>query len=152
LEKYVRRHRLSSVIRLHLGVSQDDAVALRRIVETEFGGQPLDAVIDDASNKYAETLASFECLFPLARAGGAYIIEDWGWGHHKGWPADAWADRPLLSPLITELMLVLAMREGFIDRIEINDFYTVIWRGTASLGPDFRVKDSYKSRGFALPP
>jgi SAM-dependent methyltransferase len=151
LESYVQRH-ADDVIRLHLGVSQDDKGALYEIWKTDLPHQALDVVIDDASHQYAESLASFEALFPLMREGGAYIIEDWGWGHGMSWPDDLWSEFRLLSPLITELMLLCASRNRYIERIEINDFYVTVWRGMMPIDHhEFRLKDHYRARGFALP-
>jgi cephalosporin hydroxylase len=65
-------------IRTYRGVDQADTAALRAIVESEFDGA-LDLVLDDASHVYEPTRASFDCLFPLLRPGGLYLIEDWDW-------------------------------------------------------------------------
>jgi hypothetical protein len=43
----------------------------------EFGQDPLDLVIDDASHLYGPSLATFETLFPALREGGLYVLEDW---------------------------------------------------------------------------
>ena len=47
-------------------------------------GRPVDLVIDDASHRYPETVASFEVLFPRLRTGGLYVIEDWTAEHRLG--------------------------------------------------------------------
>jgi hypothetical protein len=107
--------------------------------------------LTDASHQYAEMLASFECLFPLVRHGGAYVIEDWAWAHGASWDPKLWADRPLMSPLITELMLVAAYGEGIVDRIDVVGACAVIWRGPTKLQGGFRLKDHYRARGFAMP-
>ena len=69
-------------------------------------------VFDDASQWYAETKASFNAIFPFLRSGGYYIIEDWGWAHWPGdrWQKDGgiWSDRPALSNLIIELVMLCA--------------------------------------------
>ncbi len=66
------------VVHAYYGVDQGDAATLRRIVADEFGGEPLDLVIDDASHLLDPTRSSFNVLFPLLRPGGVYVIEDWG--------------------------------------------------------------------------
>lgn len=153
-EDYVRRHHLEGTVRAHFGVAQEDVATVRRLVDEDMKGEPIDLVIDDASHMYAPTLASFECLFPLIRPGGAYIIEDWAWGHDQKWPVETWREHPLLSPLIVEAMLACAnLHRGIIDRIDIDKYYAVLWRGDTELPQDgsFRLKDHYLARGFALP-
>ncbi len=63
----------------HFGVDQADRATVAQIVQDEFGDEPLDLVIDDASHLRDETIASFETLFPRLRPGGQYVIEDWAW-------------------------------------------------------------------------
>ena len=104
--RYLERNGLANAVRLHLGVSQADRDRMRAAIESDFGGGLIDAAIDDASHQYAATKAAFETVFPFLRSGGAFLIEDWAWGHAQNWPPDAWADVPLMSPLLTELMLV----------------------------------------------
>jgi Methyltransferase domain len=151
-EAYVRRNRLQTM-RAHFGVSQDDTTAVRRFVTEDMGGAPIDLVIDDASHMYAPTLAAFECLFPMLRPRGAYVIEDWAWGHAMGWPPTHWSEHPLMSPLIAEAMLACGHMTNVINRVEIDKNYAVLWRGDAPLPQDgsFRLKDHYCARGFALP-
>jgi hypothetical protein len=149
--RYIERNKLASAVRLHLGVSQNDRDQMRAAIENDFGGKPVDAVIDDASHEYAATKTAFETTFPFLRAGGAYIIEDWAWGHGCDWPPEAWADVPLLSPLLSELTLVCGHASGVIDKVEINDRFAAIWRGHAELPKDrFRLADHYVARGFSI--
>jgi SAM-dependent methyltransferase len=150
---YLASNKLTDVVHVHLGVDQADADRMRSAIESDFGGEPLDAVIDDASHQYAETKATFETIFPYLRAGGAYVIEDWAWGHTHNWPAGAWADKPLMSPLLCELMLVCGHGGGVIDKVEIDRRFAVIWRGSTELPRDrFRLADHYVTRGLALHP
>jgi SAM-dependent methyltransferase len=149
--RYLARNKLEDAVRVHLGVAQTDRDRIRSAIEHDFGGEPVDAVIDDASHQYAETKAAFETMFPYLREGGAYIIEDWAWGHAHNWPPDAWADQPLMSPLLCELMLVCGHRSGVIDKIEIDYRFAVIWRGAAELAKDrFRLSDHFVGRGFSV--
>lgn len=101
-------------MRLHLGVGQADHERMRAAIASDLGSAPVDAIIDDASHEYSPTKAAFETSFPFLRAGGVYIIEDWAWVHQHRWPADARADVPLMSPLLTELMLVCGDATGVI--------------------------------------
>jgi len=149
--RYLARNKLTDTVRVHLGVDQADGDRMRAAIERDFGGEPVDAIIDDASHQHAETKAAFETAFPCLRAGGAYIIEDWAWGHTHNWPADAWAEKPLMSPLLCEFMLACGHRSGVIDKIEIDRRFAVIWRGSAELPKDgFRLADHYVARGFSF--
>jgi predicted O-methyltransferase YrrM len=87
LEEYLRNYPGGSNVSLRLGVDQADRARLAEICATEFGGESLDLVIDDASHYLFETRESFRELFPRLRPGGVYIIEDWGWAH---WTGDLW--------------------------------------------------------------
>jgi predicted O-methyltransferase YrrM len=151
LSRYVERHGLAESMRLHFGISQDDRMALRQAVAADFGGSPLDLIIDDASHMLAETRATFETLFPFLRPGGLYMIEDWAWGHATGWNPQDWADRALMSPLISEIMLVCGRNEGAVDRMNIHPNFVTITRGAAALATDgsFALLDHYVTRpGF----
>jgi SAM-dependent methyltransferase len=152
LTRYLTRNGLTGAVRVHFGVAQDNRRALRAAIENDFAGQPLDAVIDDASHRYAETKATFETVFPYLRPGGAYIIEDWVWGHSHRWPPDLWTDRPLMSPLLCELMLVCGHQSAVIDKIEIDQSFAVAWRGAATLATDgsFELSGHYIGRGFSV--
>ncbi len=110
-------------------------------------------MVDDASHRYVETKTTFETIFPFLRRGGAYIIEDWEWGHAIQWPQDQWIDRPLMSPLLSELMLVCGHQSGVIARFEIDPAFAVVWRGDAPLPKDgsFKLSDHYIARGFSVP-
>jgi len=149
--RYLERNKLADIVRVHFGVAQTDRERLRAAIDGDFGHAPVDAVIDDASHQYAETKACFETIFPCLRPGGAYIIEDWAWGHDRNWPPEAWAEMPLMSPLLSELMLVCGHASAVIDKVEINRRFAVVWRGAADLSKDnFRLPDHYIARGFAL--
>ena len=47
-----------------------------RLPELLAAHAPFDVVLDDASHVSANTIASFDLLWPLVRPGGIYIIED----------------------------------------------------------------------------
>ena len=149
--RYLERNKLTDVIRVHFGVSQTDQERLRAAIDSDFGHEPVDVVIDDASHEYAATKTCFETIFPYLRSGGAYIIEDWAWGHNHKWPPEDRADMPLMSPLLSELMLVCGHASAVIDKVEINRRFAVIWRGVADLPKDhFRLSDHYIARGFSI--
>lgn len=77
LDELVARRGLEDVVVAHYGVDQGDGERLARLVDEGRQGEPLDAVIDDASHDLELTTASFDVLFPRLRPGGTYIVEDW---------------------------------------------------------------------------
>ena len=151
LTSYLERHDLTHRIHLHLGVSQADRAALGAAIREDFGGDLIDVVIDDGSHMHDDARASLETLLPFVRPGGAYIIEDWSWGHQRLWSPDVWADKKLLSTLLVEPILICAANEGVIERVDVRKNFIVIWRGTTALPTDgtFRLRDAYWPRGFS---
>lgn len=81
LDRLIEERGLGDRVSLHYGIDQADRRRVGAIVASEFEGEPIDLVIDDASHLYDETVASFETLFPHLRPGGEYIIEDWSCDH-----------------------------------------------------------------------
>ena len=81
LEAFLDARGLRDTVRPYYGVDQGDRRRLARIVKEEFGADPIDLVIDDASHLPTPTKASFEVLFPRLRPGGLFVIEDWSWEH-----------------------------------------------------------------------
>jgi cephalosporin hydroxylase len=117
-------------IRTHYGVSQKDQQQLDRIVREEFGQQPIDLIIDDASHNYSLTRRSFEILFPYLRAGSYYVIEDWGWAH---WPGSTfYPGETALSMLIMELTMLCASRGDLISEVRVLPWYTFIRKAPAA--------------------
>lgn len=152
LTRYLARHGLDGTVRTNFGVAQDDGPAIRAAIARHAATSFVDFIVDDASHQYAQTRATVEILLPFLRPGGAYIIEDWAWGHHRSWPPDLWTDYPIMSPLLSELTLICGRGAGVIDRIEIDPNFAVLWRGHASLPKDggFKLADHYVARGFAV--
>lgn len=131
-------------VRTHWATDQADRSRLREIVATEHDGE-LDLVIDDASHLYAETLSSFETLFPLLRPGGLFVIEDWNWGH---WP-DHYDLGPVpLTRLACELVEALGTSSGPIAGIDVRPDFLVVERGPEALGTDgsFRLDERIRRR------
>jgi hypothetical protein len=154
LRRYVERHDLHEIVHTNFAVAQDDGPTLRAAIAKQALGPFVDFIVDDASHQHAQTRATVEILLPFLRPGGAYVIEDWAWGHHANWPSGLWTDRPLMSPLLNELTLICGRGSGVIDRIEIDPNFAVLWRGEAILPKDgeFRLADHYVTRGAAVAP
>jgi predicted O-methyltransferase YrrM len=150
----------------YYGVDQSDHERLTAIIADEFGPEPIDLVIDDASHRFEETRASFETLFPRLAPGGTYVIEDWNWqlrlsygiAHPSTEPAPArltgdeslrayFRDnmRPVsLEALALQLVLVRACSRDVVSDLFIDESRVVITRGDAQLDPDtFRVADHF---------
>ncbi len=80
LRAHLEQAGLADVVRPFLGVDQGDQVVVE-ILNREFGTEPLDLVIDDASHIFGPTRRTLEMVFPLLREGGMYVIEDWAAEH-----------------------------------------------------------------------
>jgi predicted O-methyltransferase YrrM len=80
-EEFIDATNRRDTVRPYYGVDQSDRTRLTEILDAEFGEEPIDLVMDDASHLLDETRASFEVLLPRMRPGGLYIIEDWNWQH-----------------------------------------------------------------------
>jgi predicted O-methyltransferase YrrM len=168
LDRFIETRGLAAAIRPYFGVDQGDRDKVRAILAEEFGSEPLDLVVDDASHRYGPTLASFETIFPLLRPNGLYIIEDWT-GLHEFAAAlerrladddtamsDAAASsinnhlqqrgaaETPLSRLVVEFTLAEAAGSGIVDELCVNPHWIAVRRGTAQLEPGkFRLIDHY---------
>jgi len=126
LDEFISTHALEAELHPYYGVDQADTGKLRTIVRDELGGDPLDLVVDDASHLYDPTRSTFELLFPLLRAGGAYVIEDW--------PTHRLKDNdPPLALLALELTLACSDAPRRIAEVRITRNDVVITRGPAEL-------------------
>lgn len=159
LDDYIERFALQDVLRPYFGVNQADDEQLRKLLRTEFGDEPLDLVVDDASHLLDETRRSFNTLFPRLRPGGAYVIEDWPWAHAQvdDFPDDTrglYSDSEPMTKLIFELVLACASTTGLIKSIEIDRNSATIWRGPAPIkrrGFDVARLCAARGRGLIAP-
>jgi predicted O-methyltransferase YrrM len=146
------------------GVDQGDRERLAAIVADNFGREPIDLVIDDASHRFEETRASFETLFPRLAPGGIYVIEDWNWQLRLSYalahpsPRTSETDdaesigeyfrqniRPRsLEAFVLQLVLVRACARDVIADMFIDESRVVVTRGDAQLDPiGFAVTDHF---------
>lgn len=148
---------LQERVKLYYETSQDDRVALEKIIESEFCNVPLDMVIDDASHLLRPSRSTFEIMFPKLRHGGVYVLEDWGWAHWAGSfqePMGQWHDQPALSNLVFEITMAMASDPQLISRIEIGGgAWLFITRGPGDLpAGEFSLSSIIRNRGRALQP
>jgi len=149
LERYKEQN--LDVIRSYYGVNQADRALMNEILEIQFAGS-IDLVVDGASHFYAETKAAFETVLPYMSPGGIYVIEDWSWAHDPPaqQPGHIWADRPALTNLIFELVMMLP-GGGIIDHLAFGPGMMWVRRGWKPLPKrDFRVDDHTPKRGRTL--
>ena len=125
----------AACIDLHWGVDQADHAALATVLR-DAAVSELDLVIDDASHKYAQTVASFDSLFDVLRPGGLYVIEDWAWSfdrefllHHP-----EWRRHHSLASIVEDLHEAMARSPESIRSIESTPDFVVIERGETPLG------------------
>lgn len=170
LDQLISSRGLHDSIRPYYGVDQADRDRLTEILESELGGASLDVVIDDASHRYAPTLASFETLFPRVRPGGLYVIEDWVGLHTvaaavaqslaDGVPGAATAIRDHLesgapqeeplSRLAVEFMLTQTSPANVISEVVVNRHWIAARRGDAELPNRFRLAACYRDEFHQL--
>ena len=149
LEAHLERYDPDGAVSLHWEVDQGDRERLRAILDAEFGTDPLDLVIDDASHHLAPSRATFAELFPRLRPGGRYVLEDWSWAHT---PLEVWPERDPLTILVLELIIASAHAPEAVASLEIERRAAVITRGDGPLdAAGFEVRDllgSERSRGL----
>lgn len=162
LDRYIAERGVHDVVHPWYGVNQADRGRLAQIVTDEFGAEPLDLVVDDASHLYDESVASFEVLFPRLRPGGIYLLEDWRWNHilaerlamalrtsdavqreaiQQHIRAQGTPHTPM-SRLVMELVLARAIKGDVVEEIVVGPDWTAVRRGPAELDPDtFRLAE-----------
>ena len=136
---------------VHFSTSQSDRKILEHIVRNELADE-LDLVVDDASQTYEQTKASFEILFPLLQPGGIYLIEDWSWAHMPGYQSsDApFSKRHALSNLLFEQIMLMGSAP-LIAEIRVWNFLYLIRKAknaySGSKGESGSIFDQIRSRG-----
>lgn len=132
LDHYIESHGRDKQVEIAYGANQADRGLLAEICDRRFPAG-IDLVCDDASHHYDLTKASFEVLFPRLRPGGLYVIEDWAWAHTAGGQSEDHYlyDRPALTNLIFELVMLLGSPPNWIAEISMTPFAALIRRGKA---------------------
>jgi cephalosporin hydroxylase len=170
LAAFIAERRLDGVVRPHYGVDQADRPRLEAIVAQDLGDDPIDLVIDDASHRYAETVASFEVLFPRLAPGGSYVIEDWTCDDTTAaamaraladpdsevgaklraafedatdqFTSERMARVVPLSRLAAELVLARAVSGEAVADVKVDEDWITVVRGPGTLDPStFRLRD-----------
>jgi hypothetical protein len=134
---------LDARIKTYWGTDQSDRSTLRWIVQTEFPAE-LDLVVDDASHVYEWTKTSFETLFPLLRAGGLYIVEDWSWAYYKEFqvPTHPMAAAADPTRLIFDLAAVAGGPSKIVQSVTVFQGFAVIERRPRDLPKSgFKLED-----------
>ncbi|MCV2891177.1 class I SAM-dependent methyltransferase [Ruegeria aquimaris] len=90
----------------------------------------IDLVVDDASHLYEQTKMTFKMLFPMVRAGGHYVIENWTWSHRPAYQNtdSIWADLPAMSNLVLELV-IMASQSPVIESIHVDRGLVCVRKG-----------------------
>lgn len=83
----------TSRIKAYQGLQDDPQLYARIMAENAIDS--FDLIIDDCAHIGSTAAASFQMLFPRLKAGGFYIIEDWGAGYWPKWPEGALFDAGL---------------------------------------------------------
>lgn len=146
LDHLIDREGWQDSVRPHFGIDQADD-ELPAIAEREFGTEPLDLIIDDASHELDRTRRTFEMLFPLLAEGGRYLIEDWAWAHAF---LPMRTDQLELTRLVFELTVACGARPDLIASVDISRGWVVVGRGPARPDRDFRLAEHLGERGARL--
>ena len=174
LDAFIARHDLSDSLHPYHEVDQADRTRLVEILDEEFGSEPLDLVIDDASHLLRETTASFNVVFPRLRPGGLFVLEDWSCQLEReraladvlrtdeaaraslqerlaSGEVRAPSEAPL-SRLVLELVLTAAYDDSIVAEItSLRRGWVVVRKGDAMLDPDqFDIAHCYGALGRAL--
>ncbi|MEZ5165146.1 MAG: class I SAM-dependent methyltransferase [Acidimicrobiales bacterium] len=170
LDRFLDGSPLRDVVHVQLGVDQADRAAVRAAVASHIDGA-LDLVIDDASHLLGPTTASFDCLFPLIRPHGVFVVEDWSHDHRLAWGVrrrlasgdltveqiahhiDPGARIEPLSRLIVDLVLATSSPDGIVDEVQVREGFALVRRGDAEIDPDtFSLRDHIGELGRAVSP
>ena len=152
LERFIDAHDLRDRLAAHYGVDQADVDRLDQIMDAEFGGVPIDLVLDDASHLDGPTRASFNRLFPHLRPGGVYLLEDWSWAHNRlAHHETAYQGVTPMSALILELVLASACRPRVVAEVTVRYHWVIVRRGPADLHPSrFDLSAQFDPVGQAM--
>jgi len=153
LYEIIQQHGIEDRVKLYFEVSQDDRAKVSALIGEEFGEEPLDLVIDDASHCYEHSRNSFDIIFPKLRPGGFYIIEDWQWAHIDSpiyQNGEHFGGEPALTNLIFELLISYGGNPGLFTNIIVRDWFVAVQKGWRPLDKDFRLADTLRMRGKNL--
>jgi len=131
LTDYVADQHLQASIGTYFGTDQADQPRLKEILDEQFGSDPVDLVIDDASHMYEPSLATFEAIFPRLRPGALYVLEDW-----KANLLFPHAGHPPLHRLVQELVDAAIVSRETLSDVAIHHNFAVFTRGEGELDPD----------------
>ena len=111
----------------------------------------IDLVVDDASHLYEPSRETFNALFPMVRAGGLYVIEDWGWSHQPGRQGEGavWAPKPALTNLVLEIM-ALAVCNPIVAELRVLRGLVAVRKGEGAYRGDM-LDPSDRMRGRDWP-
>jgi SAM-dependent methyltransferase len=153
IDEIIFAHNLAEKVKLHFGVSQADPAAVKAIMDSDFAGQKLDLVIDDASHHYDLSRKSFEIIFPRLREGGLYIIEDWQWAHMNDaryQSGEVFGSQPALTNFIFELLVAYGSHPDLFWNIVVRDWFVAVQKGSKALPEDFSLDEMLRMRGKKL--
>ncbi|MFW2383965.1 MAG: class I SAM-dependent methyltransferase [Acidimicrobiales bacterium] len=136
LTDYIRDQELHDSISTYFGTDQSDRPRMNEILDEQFGSEPVDLVIDDASHLYGPSLATFEVMFPRLPPGALYILEDWKVHLEFAHGRDAEAKEPPLHRLVQDLVDVAIVSRETISDVVLHHNFAVFTRGEGEIDPD----------------
>jgi cephalosporin hydroxylase len=133
--EHISRLGLEKRIKLYYRVDQADEKQILRIIEENFGDEPLGAIIEDASHWYEPSRKTFEATFEKLAVGGQYCIEDWSWAHEPGRSQNGmWMDKLSLSNLLFEIIMLQPSTGDLVRSIRIDRNVAFIEHGANYVG------------------
>jgi hypothetical protein len=146
----VRALGLEDRVKLHFGTSQDDAIAINKILSEE-APNGVGMVIDDASHHFELTQRSFELIYPRVKWSGYYIVEDWAWSHQQGiWQTEYWIERPALTNLIFRFSVLIASRPDLVQSMTLTRNYCCLKKSAALSHEPLALEECLALRGKEL--
>jgi cephalosporin hydroxylase len=133
--RHIHNLGLAGRVKLYYETSQADSDKVDRIISSEFGGDDVGVISDDASHDYKLSKETFQLTFGKLAPGGSYCLEDWNWAHSEGvFQTQQWIDQPALTNLVFEIIMMYASTRGLIANIEfLVPALMCIRRGEAKL-------------------
>ena len=144
---------LSDRIKLYYNTSQIDQSKIKDILHQNFAGEPLGAIIDDASHMYDLSRRTFEIFYPRLAPTGMYCLEDWGWAHEAGIAQNGqlWPNEKSLANLLFEICLLQPSTRDMIREIRVTPAVAFVERGAEQID-NLRFEDLLRLRGRKIIP
>lgn len=110
----------------------------------------IDLVVDDASHLYEESKETFSMLFPMVRAGGHYVLEDWTWSFRPAYQGEKgrWSDKLSLANLVMEIVIMSALT-NVIESVHVDRGVVCVRKGPGTFDRNlFDFSENLRGKPF----